>query len=140
MIRWLPIALLTVLLAGCSPDSDWPPIYPAGGRVVYSDGQPFTTGGQIEFELDGQLNLPSARAQIQPDGTFRLGTKTLDDGAFVGEHRVVVAPAYGMPESGPSTPPIDHKHLSYKSSGLRYTVTEDESKNHFEVKVDPPRK
>ena len=78
-MRWLPGTLLVSLSLGCGPTDGWPTIHPAGGRVLYSDGEPFTTGGQIEFELieaGGKFNLPSARAPIQPDGTFRLGTRT----------------------------------------------------------------
>ena len=131
--------MLTACTVGCSRTDDWPPIYPAGGKVTYTDGAPFVTGGQIEFELIEKVSntrLPSARAQIQPDGTFRLGTRAHDDGAFLGEHRVVVAAAYGSPEFGRVAPPIAHKYLSYDTSGLKFLVTKDAAQNQFHIQVE----
>ncbi len=144
------VLLLTVfclLLAGGCGDGRRPS-YPAGGTVALTDGTPLA-GGWVEFELIGDKSVPTARARVQPDGSFQLGTYKDDDGALEGEHRVLVLPPSVPRKRGAEpmlrqegtpndTPPvaIDHRYGRFDTSGLTFTVTRDASKNRFQIRLD----
>ena len=117
-------AMLSALALGCSAGG--PQIYPVEGTVVFDDGAPAKAlkGYAIEFErtekVDGKL--VSAVGTVGPDGTFRMTTLRDGDGAYVGEHRVVIGPP---PTSGDGPAPsriILGKYASFEASGLTATV------------------
>ena len=120
-------------LAGCTDDR--PPTYPVTGKVVLPDGKPLA-GGSILFE--SVEHALAARGLILQDGTFRLGTFGLSDGAVAGPHRVAIIPAYPDdfdPDGGPPPRTIDHRYTTQDTSGLEYTVTE-KGPNHFQIEVE----
>lgn len=72
---------LIASLVGCSKGH--PPVAPVSGRVLYR-GQPLAFGG-IMFQPEAGW---PARGIIEPDGSFKLSTYGLHDGAVLGTHRV----------------------------------------------------
>ena len=141
---WLSM-LAVVLASGCSDDGHRP-TYPAGGVVKLSNGSPLP-GGWIEFQLSGERTAPTAKAAIQPDGRFELGTYDKADGALEGTHQVLIFPPYpprsGKPLQGPAPkidpkkyPRIPHKYLSFRTSGLTRSVTAEPSENRFEIHLE----
>ena len=126
-------------LAGCSGQV---PTYKAGGKVTLPDGTPMNSG-HVEFRPVDSEHLVSARGTIQADGTFELSTFETGDGAIEGEHQVLVRPMHlgggtpppGMPVFKPVQ--IDKRFADFSTSGLRFTVTRDTAKNHFEIQVAP---
>ena len=109
------------------------------------DGSPLP-GGWIEFQVSGDATAGTARAKIQPDGTFRLGTYEDADGAFQGKHQVMVmppVPPYRNPERNPRPvaddsryPKINSRYRSFATSELEYTVTDDAAQNQFEIQLE----
>jgi hypothetical protein len=85
LLLLLPAALL--ISGGCTDSAV--KTYPVRGVVVFPDGKPLREG-TVEFELIDREKSNTATAEIQPDGSFQLGTFALDDGARVGKHRAVV--------------------------------------------------
>ena len=84
------IAVLLAALAGCSKSPY--PLAEVHGKVTI-DGAPVTAGrvmfapiAQGESHEAGKVAI----GQLQPDGTFVLTTYDEDDGAIVGDHRVVI--------------------------------------------------
>jgi hypothetical protein len=78
----------------------------------------------------------SSRGEIQPDGTFQLGTHTNNDGAAEGQYKVLIAPP-PLPEEGKRLrSPIAAKYRSLDSTPLKFTVTKDRNKNRFNIEVD----
>jgi hypothetical protein len=76
-------ALAVSLLLGCGSS---PELAPAGGKVSYK-GKPLAFGTVVfQHELGGQ---PS-QADIQPDGSFVMGTFEAGDGARIGPNRVAI--------------------------------------------------
>lgn len=90
--RWLAglaVIGLALVLPGCAKDAF--PTAPVKGKVTYQ-GQP-VTGGTITLRPLGgggtSVNLGKpASGDVQPDGTFVLGTKGAGDGAVIGKHEV----------------------------------------------------
>ena len=137
----LPVLLL-FLLVGCSR---YPDTVPVSGKILYN-GEPLKFGSVMFQPRQGQ----PARAQIQPDGTFALGTYKKEDGAVLGEHRVRVmcytsqnpnAPTAGtVGEQSLGTPLIPLKYSRLGTSGLTAEVTTElEEPLVFEL-VGPRRK
>jgi hypothetical protein len=83
---------------------------------------------------DGKAN---ARGTAGSDGSCRLTTFKPEDGAVLGRHAVIVAkPAVrGDPDVPYSGPQIADKYANFITSGLEVTVTEDETKNIFPLKI-----
>jgi hypothetical protein len=121
--------------AGCGRGK----VYPAGGKVVFPDGTPLV-GGYVNTEPAGGDAKVSARGQIQPDGTFRLGTFADDDGAVEGEHRVLIVPPEDtvVDERKPRKPTVHDRYRRFETSGLTITVTRDKRKNDFTLTVHKP--
>ncbi len=81
------------LLPACghSPKATLPEMYPAGGKVVYSQGGS-VAGGAIVFQPQNDATV-STTGEIRPDGSFTLysfkaGVRAA--GAIAGPHRVIV--------------------------------------------------
>jgi hypothetical protein len=135
-LRVLGTTLILIAVAGCSGAKT----QPVRGNVVFKDGTP-ATGGTVIFEpVDKNIQV-SARGDIEPDGSFRLGTYTHDDGAPEGAYHVLVvppAPPEEKDERRPQRPPISRKYLSPGTSPLKATVTRDRQKNDFTFELDRP--
>ncbi len=80
-----------------------------------------------------------ARAEIQPDGSFVLGTHQLDDGAIAGKYRAVVISDH-MIGNGAERPgmipdsPLDPKYSQFRTSGLEYVI--EAKTNNIVIEVD----
>ena len=94
--------------------------------------------------LGGESAL-NARGFIQPDGTFRLGTFELEDGAIEGDHLALITPPgfVGNPDDLlakglPLPVTVDVKYQAFETSGFKCTVTRDPSKNQFTFVMERP--
>jgi hypothetical protein len=89
---------IAVCLTGCGSGEF--PVRPVSGTVV-CDGQPVTKGSVTFTPLgDGktaETGKPAA-AEIAQDGSFKLSTFDLFDGAIVGKHRVEYTGSEGEEE------------------------------------------
>ena len=81
----LAAGLLVVSVTGCGKDNSTVPV---AGTATLTDGTALPAGRVM---LYGGDTGPSG--QIQPDGSFRLGTFTTSDGARPGRYKVVVTGA-----------------------------------------------
>jgi hypothetical protein len=63
---------------------------PVEGRVLLGSGKPLSAGRVVFVPKDGLG--PSATGELTREGTFRLGTRTTDDGAAPGEYKVRIEP------------------------------------------------
>ncbi len=114
--------------------------YPADGQVVFKDGSPLS-GGMVYFEPLDATGKASARADIQSDGTFQLGTEVKGDGAPLGRYRVTIIPPLASPaqREKKTAPAVIHPRYQHpETSGLEFTVTSDSRKNHYRIEVDRP--
>lgn len=116
--------------------------YPVSGVVQFEDGRPVTSG-VIEFRASGAGSV--ARAKIGRDGSFTLGTFTVDDGAVAGRHQVLVVqhatieiaandPEHSQEHGSHQTSLIDPAFSSYETSGLSVEVNPG-AVNYQSVKV-----
>lgn len=78
-IRLVMPVMLFCVLAGCSNNIKF------GGKVTYEDGTPLTIGTVVfstpTYQADGE---------IQPDGSYRLGSLHPKDGLPPGQYQVFV--------------------------------------------------
>ena len=138
----LVVALVgAVGLFACGCGSDRAATYPVKGKVVFTDGSPLEGGGSVEFESKPQEGMPiNARGVIAAGGAFSLTTYEEGDGAVAGVHRAIVRPTRPIfePEEGGTMPGpvINPRFEKYETSGLEFTVTEDD--NDFTIKVERP--
>lgn len=134
------VAVLPIALAGCENNS--PATYPAGGKVVFADGTPLTTGTVELRSVDGRHRVV-ARGQIQTDGSFRLTTYRPNDGAVEGEHAALVAipPPEGRIGDMKAIPAIiDPRFTQFDTSGLKCTVARKPAMNQFTFQVERARR
>jgi hypothetical protein len=129
-------ATLAVLIVGCAGEKH-PETLPVQGKVTYA-GKP-VPAGTITFQSDsGQ----AAVGEIQPDGSYRLGSFAKDDGAVLGHHRVMIvantADPTKIPGSSPGyVPPKDlvpRKYSQLETSGLEAEVSKDKTTWDFDLK------
>src|SRR6187402_412868 len=87
--RWHWLVLAGLFLVGCAPAK-----YPVKGHVIFKeDGKPLT-GGQVVFEPADMSLVYGATGDIQPDGSYRMGTDGVGDGVREGVYRVLVVPPF----------------------------------------------
>jgi hypothetical protein len=131
------LAALAATPAGCAPNNDRPKTVPVQGKVTFK-GEPVTKG-TVTFQADsGQ----SAVGQIQPDGTYRLGSFEQNDGAIPGHYKVMIiandADPTKIPGSSPGYKPprdlVPRKYGSFETSGLEADVAEGKTAIDFELK------
>ena len=145
--KWRPRhvwVLLTVFAAGCGGAGVKHPTFPVKGTVTYK-GQPVPRG-TIRFN-PADMELPTARGTIGPDGSFVLETYAEGDGAVAGEHVVTVeawteeVPEF-LDEEGTQPNPnytepqpiVPRDYFNADDSPLRLTV--DEKENDFQVALE----
>jgi hypothetical protein len=132
-MRYVGLALVGFLV-GCGPVEE--PVYPASGRVLFRDRRP-VSAGVIEFVPS---NGVSARAKLNPDGTFTLATGKRP-GAVAGRHRVMIVQmviADGAAEHAGKhlgTVVIHPKYAKLTTSELEFDVTAT-GPNEFTIEVD----
>ena len=96
--------------------------------------------GTVLFEPTapaGDGNVHSARAMIEPDGTYRLSTFGEADGAVAGQHCAVVLASSVNPETmgGAIQPAVPVKYGSIRTSGLKYEVKPESNIINIELKT-----
>jgi hypothetical protein len=72
-----PLIFAVLLICGCNPNQKM------GGKVSFSDGTPLTCG-TIIFSNDSFL----ARANINPNGSYDVGSLSDKDGLPPGKYKV----------------------------------------------------
>ena len=115
------------------------------GKVTFSDTHEPLTCGEIHFSTASFL----ARATIQPDGTYTVGTMNESDGLPPGEYSIAIVNAVeekqslgspatigprGLGQTVPEKLLIDPKYKNKATSGLSITV--DKSGKVFDFEVD----
>ena len=115
------------------------------GKVTFSDTQEPLTAGEIHFSTPTFL----ARATIQPDGTYAVGSQKETDGLPPGTYAISIANAVeerrsitdqpmigarGLAQAVPEKLLIDPKYKRKETSGLSVTV--DNSNKVFNFEVD----
>jgi hypothetical protein len=130
LVRCLLFSLLLgiVFVAGCNGGK-----VPLKGKVTFSDdGSPLITGIVI-------FSTPTfqARGEVQPDGTFRVGSEGDRDGLPPGEYDVNIVNA-SVEKPGTDGNGwiflIDKKYDSAKTSGLKLVV--DSSTKNYDIVID----
>jgi hypothetical protein len=84
--RIVPILALSLLLGCGTDDMSGPKLIPVKGKVSYK-GKPLAKG-TVRFSADGYGR--DASGQLQPDGTYEIGTMKPGDGTTAGSHRVFI--------------------------------------------------
>ena len=99
----LTAGLLLAAAVGCGKDNGTVPV---AGTATLTDGTALPAGRVM---LYGGETGPSG--QIQPDGSFRLGTFTTSDGARPGRYKVVVT-GVAQPDTRPYEEAMLHPELT----------------------------
>lgn len=84
---WSTLILLPAFLVGCGGSANEMTTTAVSGKVTFEDG-PISGGGEIRF-IPAQGK--AAAGTIGSDGTYKLSTYGVDDGAILGEHRVEIS-------------------------------------------------
>lgn len=133
----LALVAALVACAGCGPSNG---IVPVTGIATLKEGAPLP-GGRV-FLTGGEKG---ANGQIQPDGTFALGTFTLSDGAKPGSYKVFIVGAaepdmrsyddraMGIGKAPPSL--IAKRYETAATSDLQVEIKAP--KTHLEIVLDP---
>lgn len=127
-------------IGGCTPPDE--KTFPVSGLVRFPDGS-VLTNGSVEFEIIGRDPPITATSLIAADGTFTLGTKTLDDGAFAGKHRVAIIADYqiGTGAERPGLIPeskLPEKYSTFDRSGLVLEVLPENNQIIIDVEIADP--
>jgi hypothetical protein len=126
MRRVYSIALLalTAFLGGCNSEGETAKIrmavVPVSGKFVQADNRPLPDAWVVFHPKDPPAN--EATAATNPDGTFRLGTFSKEDGIIPGNYVVTIAP---HPQAKGKTPRIPGKYASAKTSPIKIEITKD---------------
>jgi hypothetical protein len=123
----LLLASLCVLIVGCGKGR-----YPVHGKVIREDGVPISESMVVFESVDLTPNI-TARADVDPDGSFELGTTQPGDGAPAGKYRVKVTPLLSNPDEPTRAPRFDPRFSDFKTSGLEFEVKP--GTNDFPIKV-----
>jgi hypothetical protein len=97
---WFFTQLCLALTASFSGCSNRVATYPVSGTVRFDDGEPVRIG-IVEFRC--QETGLSARAKLNDEGSFSLGTFGDTDGAPAGTYKIIVVQFF-------DTPPRKHEH------------------------------
>lgn len=130
---WGWMAAVVVAMSGCGSRD----LFPVSGHVRFPDGTPLKCGRVV---VDSKGDPVGSWGLIHPDGSFRLGTRTPDDGVRAGEHRVVITNALEF--AGPYAPPkqlIDAKYGDPETSGFIFRVPDQVQWDLVVTKPDKPQ-
>jgi hypothetical protein len=122
---------LFLLCSGCSDNAG------VRGKITFPDGTPLTVGTVAFTNSAGFF----ARANIQPDGSYRMGRIKDGDGIPKGTYLVYILDAdlVEKPASPTDTPryipQVNKKYLSEETSGLSCDV---KGKTVFNFQVEKP--
>jgi hypothetical protein len=133
-LAWLT-SVVVVVMAGCGESHSTLKLYPVKGKVLLADGKPLTTG-RVVF-VSAKPSITSV-ANIDSDGAFAFKAAS-GDGLPEAEYKIRIEGG-GSATKGPGgklagTLPFATQYLDEDYSELKATVTTDESKNNFELKL-----
>ncbi len=113
--------------------------YPAKGKVLLPDGKPLTSGHVVFVATKSTI---TSTANIESDGSF-VFKGTSGDGLPEGDYKIRIEAGSGSDSKGAKSKgapaPFAVQFLDEDVSGLTATVTSDESKNNFELKLTPTK-
>jgi hypothetical protein len=141
LLRWYAFlaALLVVSVAGCEKNAlSLANLYSVKGKVLLPDGKPLSSGHVVFIE---SKTMVTSTANIESDGSFELKTASgLPEGAY----KVKIEPGVSTDGKGTGANskggvPFDKQFLDEDTSQLTATVTSDETKNNFELKLIPTK-
>lgn len=127
---------LALALVGCLGCAGEPELatYPAVVKVSFPNGDPIP-GAQVTLRSKDQPKV-TAYGRADDQGVCRLATKGHGEGAILGDHQAVVAaPVGGGDLDDVQLTKISGRFANYSTSGLEFTVTENEADNQFEAVV-----
>jgi hypothetical protein len=131
VLRWSWLLVVLAAGTGCGRMNS------VSGKVTFDDGAP-VPGGLVVFESKDQEPAITARAEIQPDGSYRLGTHKPGDGAPAGVYRVLIAPP---PPEDPrdrfAPPPFEERYTDFRTSGLEFEVKSGSNELPIQLKRNP---
>jgi hypothetical protein len=144
----LMMTLASLAMFGCGSDNRIATA-PVAGLVTYN-GEPLKIGSLLFVPVAGG---PTAQGNIDANGNFTMGTYDMDDGAIIGQHKVMItaitAPGgSGLPEDvigkdGAPVSVIPDKFGDLEKSGLVIDVKSGDNDVDFvltstagEVKVN----
>ena len=135
-------AVLTLGAAGCDNENPLASakLYPVTGKVLLPDGKPLTSGHVVFVSTKSTV---TSTATIESDGSFAFKGSP-NGGLPEGEYKIKIeagSTAGGKASSDKSKPtlPFANQFLDEDSSGLTRTVSSDETKNDFELKLVPTK-
>ena len=131
------LLLLGTCIYGCADGK--PQTAPVRGTITL-DRKPVISGFIVFEPAEGR----PAKGQIQPDGTFILGTFAETDGAILGHHRVAIVARKELPSSqgGPTYKRygrtlVPEVYASVLTSGIEFDVLDDD--NNFDIQLTATR-
>lgn len=139
---WQLACCLVVILSGC--DDPRPQTFPVSGKVAFADGKPVRFG-MIQFIP--QEKGPSARAKLDMNGNFVLGTYSESDGAIAGRHDVIIVQHLSSLSGQAVRHSSDHEEgdensmvdVRYSQLGLSpLTATVEPQANQIRLRVERP--
>jgi hypothetical protein len=129
--------LLSVLtLTGCGRGV---PLYEVTGDASYVNGTALPES-TIEFRSIGTSKLYIASGSLGKDGKFSLETEGLGKGLVPGDYQAVVIPRAHGGKHPVTMDDVPRKFREYPITPLKFQVTTDESKNHFHIAIDVPKR
>lgn len=130
-------AVLALAAAGCESNNPLAgaTLYPVKGRVLLADGKPLASGHVV---FVGSKSGISSTATIESDGSFTFKGAS-NDGLPEGEYKIRIEAGASGGGKSKTNIPFAGQFLDEDTSGLTATVTNDESKNSFELKLTPTK-
>jgi len=141
------LALLTgmilIVCVGCDNNNPLASakLYPTKGKVLLPDGKPLTSGHVVFVATSSTI---TSTANLESDGSFVFKGAS-GDGLPEGDYKIKIEAGSGTDSKGGGArskgipPPFADQFLDEDASGLKATVTIDESKNNFELKLTPTK-
>jgi hypothetical protein len=134
-LAWLT-SVVVVFMAGCGESHSTLKLYPVKGKVLLADGKPLTSG-RVVF-VSAKPSITSV-ANIDSDGAFAFKAAS-GDGLPEAEYKIRIEAGTPTATKGSggklnSSLPFATEYLDEDYSALKATVTPDESKNNFELKL-----
>jgi hypothetical protein len=88
-------------MAGCGSST-----YPVSGVLTDESGQPLKELAGFSVTFTSEQLGRSSRGEIQPDGTFRMGTRKSNDGVYPGEYKVTLSQPHPNVERRDNRQPV----------------------------------
>ena len=121
------LAVATLALTGCGKSG--PPeklaVFPVEGKIELNGKPP--AGATVILHPKNEALTPGARAEVQPDGTFKATTYTTGDGAAEGDYIVTVEWRKAVQKNGDYTfgpNLVPEQYSDRKTSQLEVHVAE----------------